>query len=479
VESGGGSNVRAFILLSSQRQRFVIGMPRKRHSTSLDSRRPSLAGRADRDAVRKEKLMSKAIGVSLFALLVASSAQAQQIGDVFYIALENHNFTQPSSVTGINQIFGNSAAPFINSLVTPGNPNAAMTSYASNYQNVAPGVHPSEPNYVWQEAGLHGPLNDADPFPANVVNTPNLSALLAAKGQTWRSYQEDTDLVNTNGHNINGEHGTGVAPTNTVAPKSQYEVPLTSFSGTSSTYKNPYNGSDQYNYAAKHNPQVFFNATNGGNDPTSANSQAQNYAPLQQLQTDLTDNTVARYNWITPDQYNDMHSALNTDFTYNGVTYAAGSDEEQIALGDNFLSQIVPEIEASQAYKNNGMIVIWNDETEGDEGVGSTAGFDGTEIIISPLAKGNAYTNNILYTHSSDLVTLQNIFGVAGGGAGGYLGGAGGANSLADLFKPGAIPSAVPEPSTWVLMGLGFAGLAGVAGYRRKLGVAAKPAAAC
>ena len=41
--------------------------------------------------------MSRAIGVSLFALLVASSAQAQQIGDVFYIALENHNFTQPSS----------------------------------------------------------------------------------------------------------------------------------------------------------------------------------------------------------------------------------------------------------------------------------------------------------------------------------------------------------------------------------------------
>ena len=173
-----------------------------------------------------------------------------------------------------------------------------------------------------------------------------------------------------------------------------------------------------------------------------------------------------------------MHSALNTDFTYNGVTYPAGSDAEQIALGDNFLSKIVPEIEASQAYKNNGMIVIWNDETEGDEDVGSTAGFEGTEIIISPLAKGNAYTNNILYTHSSDLVTLQNIFGVAGGGAGGYLGASGDANSLSDLFKPGAIPSAVPEPSTWVMMGLGFAGLAGAAAYRRKAGVTAKPAVA-
>jgi phosphatidylinositol-3-phosphatase len=422
--------------------------------------------------------MSRAIGVSLFALLVASSAQAQKIGDVFYIALENHNFTQPSSVTDPAPLFGNSAAPFINSLVTPGNANSAQTSFASNYQNVAPGLHPSEPNYVWQESGTHGPLNDADPFPANVVNAPNLSALLAAKGQTWRSYQEDTDLVNTNGNNINGDHGAGVAPTNTVAQKSQYEVPLTSFSGTSASYTNPYNGSNQYNYAAKHNPEVFFNATNGGNDPTSANSQAQNYAPLQQLQTDLTDNTVANFNWITPDQYNDMHSALNTDFTYKGVTYKAGTDAEQIALGDNFLSIIVPEIEASQAYKNNGMIVIWNDETEGDEDVGSTAGFDGAEIVISALAKGNAYTNNILYTHSSDLVTLQNIFGVAGGGVGGYLGASGGANSLADLFKPGAIPSAIPEPSTWVMMGLGFAGLAGAGAYRRKLGAAVKPAVA-
>ena len=83
---------------------------------------------------------------------------------------------------------------------------------------------------------------------------------------------------------------------------------------------------------------------------------------------------------------------------------------------------IIPEIEASQAFKDNGEIVIWNDETEGDQTVGSTAGFDGTEIIISPLAKGNAYTNDILYTHASDLVTLQDIFHVESDGP--YLGGA-------------------------------------------------------
>ncbi len=427
--------------------------------------------------------MSRAIGVSLFALLVATSAQAQQIGDVFYIALENHNFTQPSTVPAgtPQQLSGNTAAPYLNSLVTPGNPNAADVSFAGNYQNVSPNQHPSEPNYVYQVAGLTGPLNDNDPYPNNIVNAPNLGQIMAAKGETWRSYQEDVDQVPTSG-SVNQPAANSL--TSTVAPKNQWTVPTTSFSGTSTAYTNPYNGSDQYNYAVKHNPFPFFTATNGGTatapNTSPSNPQAQNYAPLQQLQTDLNDNSVAQFNWITPDQYNDMHSSLNTSFTYNGVTYAAGTDQEAVALGDNFLSIVVPEIEASQAFKDNGVIVIWNDETEGDEDVGSTAGFDGTEIVISPLAKGNAYTNDVLYTHASDLVTLQNIFKVAGpGGVDGYLGGAGGANSLAGLFNADVIPSAIPEPSTWVMMGLGFAGLAGAAAYRRKLGAATKPAAAC
>jgi hypothetical protein len=427
--------------------------------------------------------MSRAIGVSLFALLVATSAQAQQIGDVFYIALENHNFTQPSTVPAgtPQQLSGNPAAPYLNSLVTPGNPNAANVSFAGNYQNVSPNQHPSEPNYVYQVAGLTGPLNDNDPYPNNIVNAPNLGQIMAAKGETWRSYQEDVDQVPTSG-SVNQPAPNSLS--STVAPKNQWTVPTTSFSGTSTAYTNPYNGSDQYNYAVKHNPFPFFTATNGGTatapNTSPSNPQSQNYAPLQQLKTDLNNNSVAQFNWITPDQYNDMHSSLNTSFTYNGVTYAAGTDQEAVALGDNFLSIVVPEIEASQAFKDNGVIVIWNDETEGDEDVGSTAGFDGTEIVISPLAKGNAYTNNVLYTHASDLVTLQNIFKVAGpGGVDGYLGGAGGANSLADLFKAGVIPSAIPEPSTWVMMGLGFAGLAGAGAYRRKLSAATKPAAAC
>ena len=54
-------------------------------------------------------------------------------------------------------------------------------------------------------------------------------------------------------------------------PRNQWTVPLTSFSGNFASGVNQYNGSTQFNYAAKHNPQVFFTDSNGGDDPTPAN----------------------------------------------------------------------------------------------------------------------------------------------------------------------------------------------------------------
>jgi hypothetical protein len=370
---------------------------------------------------------------------LACQARAGTIQTVFVIAMENHNWSQPASQASPGQILGNPAAPFINSLVTPGNPNAAQTSYASNYQNVAAGIHPSEPNYIWAEAGSNlGVLNDNDPYGANGTNqttTQSLSNYLQSSGKSWRSYQEDTDVNLTN---------------NQALPKNQYTVPLSSFSGTFASGTNQYNGSNQYNYAPKHNPEVIFSSTNGGNNSTPSNPQAQNYAPLQQLAADLASNTVAQYNWITPDQYNDMHTALTGGFTYNGVHYTG--DQAAIAQGDNFLSILIPQIEASSAYKNNGAIVLWWDETEGGDDPSRTLG----EIIISPDAKGNAYTNNILYTHSSDLLTMQEIYG-----AGPCLRDACTATDLSDLFQPGSVPQAIaPEPSSLTALALGLVLLA-------------------
>jgi hypothetical protein len=164
------------------------------------------------------------------------------------------------------------------------------------------------------------------------------------------------------------------------------------------------------------------------------------------LQSDLDHDSVARYNIITPDQYNDMHTALSAPFVYHGPSYTG--DLSNIAQGDNFLSIVVPRIMASQAYKQNGVIVLWNDETEGT----NQDDFAHTilEIVISPLAKGHAFASSKDYTHSADLNTLQKIFQVAGKTPTGFLNDAAnpspdGTFDLSDMFKPGVIPQHIPN----------------------------------
>jgi hypothetical protein len=392
-------------------------------------------------------------------LIAAHAASAAGLGDVFVIDMENHNFTQPSTYTGTQAVFGNVAAPYINSLITAGNANAAQVSWASNYYNAASGVHPSLPSYLWQEEGTNnGVFNDNMPFGTGGVNqgaNQSLSGLLQSNGISWKSYQEDIDLATD---------GLGKL-TSTVLPQNQWTVPLNNVSGTGSTYVNPYNGSSQYNFATKHDGELYFNATNGGNDTTTSNPEVAHYAPLQQLTNDLNNNTVARYNVISPDQFNDAHTALTGGFTYNGTHYTG--DAANIAQGDNFLSILVPQIMASQAYQNNGAISIWWDETEG----GDSTSFTLMNAIISPLAKGNAFNSTTAYTHSSDLKTWQEAFGVTGGGAG-YLGDAANptTSDLSGLFQSNVIPqvaSSAPEPAAVCLLVMGLVG-PGAAALRRR-----------
>ena len=211
------------------------------------------------------------------------SAPAKKIKTVFYIDLENHNWTQPANDPNApEQIFGNPAAPYINSLVTPGNANAKEVSYCTAYHNVLatasgknPSIHPSEPNYIWQENGSNlGIFDDNDPYAASNPSVPEIQAFLAANtevsgqnltglleehGILWKTYQEDTDLLNTDGGNVNQ----GGSPTNKPVKKKDLTVPLSSFSGTVSTYRNLYNQSNQYNFACKHDGTLFFVASNG------------------------------------------------------------------------------------------------------------------------------------------------------------------------------------------------------------------------
>jgi|SRR5579859_1711697 len=364
---------------------------------------------------RKAALLGAAAGVLL-------AAQQVLAGSIFVIAMENHNFTQPVPTNSPQQILGNPAAPFINSLITPGNPNAAQVSYATAYYNAGAHVHPSEPNYVWAEAGTDfGVHTDADPRPANgntfYDQSIHLTAQFNATGVSWKNYQEDVQF--------------SVSPTNSA-------------SGSNSMVMNPFYGTGQFNYAAKHNPMAFF-----------ADTAVENVFPLAQLFTDLNNNTAGQYNWITPNQFNDAHSALSGGFTYQGTHFT--NDQASIAQGDNFLSKVVPQIMASAAYQNNGAIIIWWDETEGGDGTNRTI----PEILISPLAKGNAFASSVPMSHSSDLKTMEELFGlpyvnnpipVAETNVFDGYNNVAIVNDLSDLFVPGTVPT----PPTFTVTGGNF-----------------------
>jgi hypothetical protein len=377
-------------------------------------------------------VVAVAMSLSNFRLRAADSKA------VFVIAMENHNWTQPANqfTGGIQQIYQNPNAPYINSLVDGTSAISDQVAYAAAYHNVLatanganPHIHPSEPNYIWAEAGANfGVLNDRDPYAVGGTNqdtTLHLSTLLTQAGRTWRSYQEDTDLARNGGGQL----------VNLPLAPGLWTVPLVSINGVFASGFNEFNLSTQYNYAAKHNPMVFFTDSNGGNDATPANPLSKQYAPLQQLPLDLASGNLADYIWITPNQYNDMHTTLSAGF--QGLT----GDPAKIKQGDYFLSQIVPMIMESDAYKNHGVIVLWWDEAESDGVAGDNPDdFNHTLpfIIISKDAHKNVnglpYASQQNLSHSSFLRTMQEIFGV-----GPLLGDAANADDLSDLFKPGSI----------------------------------------
>ena len=281
----------------------------------------------------------------------ADAAHAHAIQTVFVVLMENHNWST---------IKGNPSAPYINGTLLP------MGSHAEGYVNV-PGIHPSEPNYLWLEAGTNfGVTNDGAPSSNHQSTKSHLSTQLDAAGISWRAYAEGID-------------------------------------GTSC----PLSASGKY--APKHVPFVFFDDVTNGDSKTSATCIA-HVRPYDELASDLTHGTVARYNFITPDLCNDMHDSSGCATT------------NAVKNGDTWLSQELPKIFASSAYKKGGAVFVTWDESEGGD-------FPIGMIVLSPHAKGHGYSNTIAYSHSSTLRTMQEIFGV-----GPLLRGAAKATSLGDLF---------------------------------------------
>ncbi len=238
-----------------------------------------------------------------------------------------------------------------------------QAAWAEKYNN-PPGNHPSEPNYLWLVAGTNfGIKNDKAPSVNGQTTTQHLAYQLDRAGVSWKTYQED----------ISGT-----------------DLPLV----------------NKGEYAVRHNPFMFFASVT--NDPAYCLAHVR---PMTEFFRDLTNRAVPRFNFVVPNLTNDMHN----------LTPGSPSTRTQ---GDNWMARVIPQIQASEAYRDGGAIFItW------DEGVGESSDGPIGFILLSPLARGGGYHNSIPYTHSSTLRTVQEIFQLTP-----WLGDAANATDLSDLF---------------------------------------------
>jgi phosphatidylinositol-3-phosphatase len=302
----------------------------------------------------------KPLLMAFFAILACSPARAQSGPIVFLIVMENHNWV------GTGGVSGSSEAPYINETLVP------IAAVADNYFN-PPGNHPSLPNYLWMEAGQNfGVHDDGLPSQYHQSTHAHLSELLHNKGISWRAYEEHVS-------------GT-ICPLEPEGPKDSSGTQL---------------------YQPRHFPQMFFDDMTDDRDPNSSYC-IERARPLSTLASDLKENKIGSYNFLTPDMCDDGHDPC-------------GGNE--IAHIDTFLKNTLPTILDSEQYKAGHVIIfITADEAENGDG----------PIPFLALGDGvkKGYVNEVRYTHSSLLRTLEEIFKVSP-----MLGDAAKAEDLKDLFS--------------------------------------------
>ncbi len=287
---------------------------------------------------------------------------------VFVIAMENKSSTS---------IYGNSNAPYLNSL-------KAQFGSASNYRDCLSSSVPSEPHYVWLEAGTNAFSDrtftgDGDATTTNsTADTNHLVTQLAAAGRTWRSYQEGMTA--------------GTCPIKSI----------------SSTF-----------YAAKHDPFVFFQDVVGKQASASSPMCVAHHRPFSAFAGDLSGGDVANFTFLTPNLCHDMHGATGCS---NACT--SGSSAACVSAGDAWLKANVPPILAFLTAQGGVLLIVFD-----EPGATATQPF----FIVGPTIKAG-FSSTVTYTHSSFLKTVERIMGVPVSTR------VSSANDFGDFFQPGSFP---------------------------------------
>jgi hypothetical protein len=336
------------------------------------------------------------LGAGAFAG-AAHAADPPPIRHVFVLMLENEN--------AATTFAGQPPAPYLaQTLPAQG---ALVANYygighasLDNYIALISGQAPNEKtqldcplfsDFLLQQPGLdaHGQLLGLGCVYPNTVKT--LPDQLEAAHFTWKGYMEDMGKDPRRERATCGHPAIGKPDETLIATAAD-------------------------KYAAKHDPFVYFHTII--DDQARCDTHVVNLSVLpKDLQSAAT---TPNYVFITPNLCNDGHDPLCIDGGPGGF-----------AAVDAFLRNWVPRILASPAFKQDGLLVITFDESEGNGPEGSTAccgekplasarrpagvlGPGGGRIgavVLSPFIKPGT-VSPVSYNHYSLLRTVEDIFGL-------------------------------------------------------------------
>jgi phosphatidylinositol-3-phosphatase len=335
-----------------------------------------------------------AIAVCVLAMPAGASAALPPIRHVFVIVLENKAFADTFGPSGqIN-------APYLNGTLVP--KGELLTQYygighnsADNYIAMISGQPPTPASKNDCPDPLQ-PIADQAVGPYGIAKSdgcdypPRFKTIgdqLTARGLTWKGYNSG--------------------------------IP----SPCSPLHDNPAPGT---HYARKHNPWVFFRSLRD-----SGQCQA-NDVGLDELSTDLQSvDTTPNLSYIVPDQCEDAH-----DDCTGPIGDPLSGDQFALQQADAFLAKWVPQILASPAYRQDGLLIVNFDESVGDSSAccneqpgpadpapggyaggvpGAGGGVTGAVLLSKWISPGSAqatgrHLNSNPYNHYSLLRSIEDLF---------------------------------------------------------------------
>jgi hypothetical protein len=241
------------------------------------------------------------------------------------------------------QVVGNPNAPYINGTLI------ASGRLATNYYAM---LHPSLPNYLILTSGSNSGCI-LDGCSRNSIPGASLFSEMNSSGVSWKAYAESMP--------------TNCRQTNVGA------------------------------YLVRHNPPTYYASLGGGGDGSCASKDV----PYSNLASDITAGILPQFIWITPNQYDDMH----TDQKVAACTLGDPT-QDQICQGDTWLAHNLPALLSDGGRNDVTTVIVW------DEGVGAAGG--GGQVPMIEIGAGVPANTTVSapLTHYGLVTAIADWFGL-------------------------------------------------------------------